>query len=403
MAVDDLQRVNPGDLITASFVNGLVDALAALEVRVEELENAPAAPPAPAPGAPVLERRQPTGEVTVGTLLTLIGQNFSPLSQARVRFGGEEITSFALGSSSTRLAFQVPQLTGLPRTVSVTASTPQGTSNALSVPVAERPPVQGGEVFVDDLTGELGTIEAGQTYTLRWRVRSETLLPVTYDFSIALSAVDPPESLPGWQGAITLNSEQEQIGAASPFEVVATVTVPAGAGTATIALRAESTDGQFGQTSAPVTLTVGEETELSDPRVQLVPIEPTPLDPETGDPNPVRRVAGVYEVAFGATGIVQVEIQLQPEEEQGGRYEFRSSLEDDGGGRWVAAAIAPAEILLDPGEETTVNFGLQNAGSPSSPPPATFFVVRAAKRNTADTADEYVSFTRIPIRARTGA
>jgi hypothetical protein len=217
-----------------------------------------------------------------------------------------------------------------------------------------------------------------------------------------VTGVDPVGTLDDWEAAIELSDEQEEISAGSPFELTATVTVPAGADTATIALHAESTDDQFARTSAPITFTVGETPPVSDSRVQLVSLAPQPFDPETGDPNPVHLVGGVYEIEFGESGFIGVEIQLQPEETEGGRYRFSAELEDDGGGEWVLGAINPTTNLIDPGEEPTVNYGIENAGTAGDPPPETFLVAKAAKRNAADNADVYVSFTRIPIRGGDG-
>jgi len=86
MAITDLPIVEPGALIRADFFTQLIDELLALEARLEVLENQDQ--PTPGPGAPELERREPTGDVKVGGQLTLFGRNFTPLAFTRVRMGG---------------------------------------------------------------------------------------------------------------------------------------------------------------------------------------------------------------------------------------------------------------------------------------------------------------------------
>jgi hypothetical protein len=402
MAIMDLPTVQPGALIRAEFFTQLIDELLALEARVEVLENQEQ--PTPGPGAPELDRREPTGDVKVGGQLTLFGRNFSPLAFTRVRMGGAPpITVFGPGSTDTRLSFQVPDaFEDLPRLVSLTVSNPQGTSNPLTrIRVVESRPPQGGEVFADDRTQALGTIAVDTAYALKWLVRSETLLPATYDFTPLVFDVDPVSTVDAWNDAISLNSSHETISAEEPFEVELRVTVPHDAVSAKIALHVESTDRQFERTSNPVTLTVDEEPVLSDPKVGVVTVKPPKFD-EDGNLNRVHLVGDAIEVEFGAIGAIPVEIQLRPEETKGGRYQFRSDLADAGGGRWQLRAIDPDEIILDPDEETTIQVGIRNNGTASAPPPPTVITVRAAKRNDANTADEYVSFREIPLRAGDG-
>jgi hypothetical protein len=391
-----LESVQPGDLITADFMNGLIDELTKLKGRVAILEGQTG--PEPPTDGPVLTRREPVGDVRVGRLLALIGNNFAPVEKASVHLGNVTIESnaFTPDSNNTRLAFQVPaQFPTLPLSTKVDVETPQGRSGSLAVKVLEAEVTQGGKVFIDDQNTGLPKIEAGKTYTLTWKVRSETLQPATYDFELVFTGVDPASLLPEWEKA-ALSTTQEKISAGSPVIVTAEVAVPTGAKAASIGLRATSTSGQITNTSSAVTLTVGTKPDESDIRMQLFVEAQPPLDEAGTAPNPVQKVDGTIEVDFGATGLINIKVQPT----QAGRYRFTSAIESLGQpARWATDKIKPVSAQVAAGAtQLTVAYGVKNLGSATSPPPETFFIARAAKRNADDTADEYVSFIKFPIR-----
>src|SRR4051794_21944893 len=118
MALDvRLKEVHPGDLIEADFMNLILEELIRLDEELAKLKGTTTPPPA---GAPILDDRNPRGDVRVGESLTLIGKNFAPIAQTRVNLGGQEITTFAPGATATDLSFQVPDLfSGLPKTMRV--------------------------------------------------------------------------------------------------------------------------------------------------------------------------------------------------------------------------------------------------------------------------------------------
>jgi len=392
----EFKRVEPGDLITADLMNIVLGELTALGGRVTKLEDIiPGS--TPQGGQPVLTRREPTGDVPVLLLLTLIGRNFSPISGTKVHLGSATITQFS-EASDTRLSFQVPNVfVGLPRTVNVTVETLNGTSSPLSVRLQPPEDLQDGEVVVEDKTGDLAEIEEGKTYTLAWRVSSDTLQPATYDLSLVITSVEPAELADAWAENATLSTVQEKIAAGDPLDVTADVTVPTGAETATFALRAASVGGQFVRTSSVTTLTVGEMVEGSDERLVLtVPDQPPGNDAGTGF-NSVQLVDGTIEVDYGATGSILVKIK--PTISEAGRYQFSRTIENAGSpARWTSPNVAPTELVIEAGQEGDVKYGVRNLGTEADPPPDAVFVARAAKRNAANTADEYVSFIRIPIR-----
>jgi hypothetical protein len=394
MAIIDLPRVNPGDLITSDLMNRLVLELVALEARVEDLENAE---PTPAPtGRPVLTRRQPEGDVRMGGLLTLFGRNFAPLSATTVMLGGQSISEFAVGSGDTRLSFQVPQFAD-ERRVSVTVSNAQGTSTPLTNIQLRKPagaPL--GEVVVEDLTEELEEIVVGETYDLAWRVRSTDRNPTPYTFEIALSEVFPVNTRDAWSDGIELGSTGDDISSGNPAAVKAKVKVPASR-SATLTLRVTGPAGAI-SSATPITLAVGEVPDVSDPSVQVKLKDQQPFD-DFGNPNPVHRVDDAIEVELGSAGKIDVDVALARAQARGARLAFAAELEDDSGGLWETGKVDPEQGDLEPGAETTIRVPIANNGTGARQPDQTFLKVSATKQG----ADGFVSFTRIVIRSGDGS
>jgi hypothetical protein len=101
--------VQPGDLITADLFNSLRAELNNLALRLAIVEQGTSTT------GPVISRADPTREIEVGSVLTLVGSGFdlatalSPLANTRVVLGGIVITQFQPGSDSNRLILRVPE------------------------------------------------------------------------------------------------------------------------------------------------------------------------------------------------------------------------------------------------------------------------------------------------------
>lgn len=102
-----MQKVQPGDLITASFVNTLIDQLAALDGRVSALEGA-------LPGNAMLQIFAPlvTDTYHVGDELRIVGQGFGITALNTVTFDGTtRVNTFKTGSNDNLLIIDIPNLT----------------------------------------------------------------------------------------------------------------------------------------------------------------------------------------------------------------------------------------------------------------------------------------------------
>ena len=96
-----IDNVNPGDLIKASFIDGLIQAIVDLDSRLSRLEGSSALSVTPNP-------------VMVGQTLTVVGANFSvPSEMNNVTLGGTLIVGFKDLGSPSQLAFTVPSIGNL--------------------------------------------------------------------------------------------------------------------------------------------------------------------------------------------------------------------------------------------------------------------------------------------------
>jgi len=394
MSIITLQNVQPGELIKADFVNALIDALQALDSRVTSLESGEAGN-----RPPILMERSPGGNVEVNTPLTLIGRNFIvPIEENTVVLGGVPINQFNNGSDEQNLIFTVPNVFGgLPRSVPVKVTNRYGDSNELTVGLLPHAVNQGGTTVILPQTPPLGQINIGQTYSLSWLVDSQTVLPVTYTFSLVFTNV-VGASVSAWQTLAQVTpSQPKEIHAGAPFLVTATVKVPNGATSAQVALKAESLDHAFVRTSDTLDFTVGQTPAVSDPRVLLtLPALIGPFDSQ-GQPNTVRKatINGVdgIEVKFGATGTVPIKMQVTADPSAAGTYNFTTTVESPAG-LWQPGTVTPATAGLSASQTRNIDAQLRNSDSGNSS--TVKFMVVNAVHGTGNGA--FTSFVRFPIR-----
>lgn len=389
-------NVRPGDLITALSFNELLEVIRDLQNRVTILETREATE-----NPPVLSDRVPSGDIEVNSLLTLRGYNFvQPSNKNTVYLGNVPIKQFATSSDERNLIFTVPDVfDALPRSVVVYVETDFGKSPSLEVRLLPRVQPQGGDVVVFDQTLPLGDIVAGGTYPLSWLVDSQTIRPAVYTFSLVFTNT-VGATADAWRAAATLTPNgAREIRPGNPLAVTASVQLPTGGKSANVALRVESSDGGFTNTSAALKLEVGTVAEVSDPRTLVTLLEPPPQNAAgTGD-NPVRAAvingtSGI-EVVFATSGDVPVKV-FPTAGSSAGTHTFTATIED-AGGRWVVEGVTPPQAASISGGTREIAVTLTNTDTQRSSMP-TFLVVKAAHRPTGATADDYVSFVRVPIK-----
>jgi hypothetical protein len=105
-------HVRPGEVISSSLINQILDRLAALEAG----QPSPGSPPTGG-GPVVIDHFEPLGEVEVGRLLAIVGTGFPfPANDTTVTLGGFSVPAGAYlqTSTSNRLEFAVPDLGSVP-------------------------------------------------------------------------------------------------------------------------------------------------------------------------------------------------------------------------------------------------------------------------------------------------
>lgn len=194
------QNVAPGDLITADEMNKVLQALLSLDSRVTTLEGS-----AISAGAVVITGLiPPSGTVTVGDVLQVIGNNFGFSAGAnRVYIDDTPVNAFNPGTNDTQLIFNIPLSIidvppqGRPATLTVSnqGSTAQRTLTLLSALVLT------GAIDVVPQGVSPATITAGQNVTFAFLLRSRANL----DATCALSAtVNVATNQTVWQGNLQI-------------------------------------------------------------------------------------------------------------------------------------------------------------------------------------------------------
>lgn len=396
-------QVAPGDLITSELMNRVLGELADLETRVTLLEGS-------ATGGLTLLGFSPIGDIQIGSLLTIIGSGFdASTGGTTVIVGNVPITAFLPGGTPNQLVFSVPDLfTGLPRLVDVSVKVGAQRSNTLSLRLTPRPVVQGGQVVIGPQTAPLGQITVGTSYTLQWLVDSQTALPASYALSLQFTDV-VGSTQSAWQaGAVVSPAVPTQIVRGNPLTVSATITVPTGATSAQVALRADSADGLQSRTSAPTPMLVGSTPAVSDPRAGVLLPGPGGIGPfdSNGNPNPLRaaaidttsgRLDGI-QLRFGSTGTLPLTLAVTSDASAGGDYVFSAQIETPGSA-WTLGAVTPANGAngVKPGDQLPLSVRVSNIDTFSSTS-VTYMVVRAEHRPGGSSIGNFVSFARFPIQ-----
>jgi hypothetical protein len=392
MSTIDFGRIQPGDLITSEFMNGLLGVIEDLRLRVDELE-------AHGGGGGSSLAPKITGfnvtEIPIRGQLEINGTGFLvPITQNTVTIDGITVPQILPNSGATKLIVGVPiGIASTPRTVTVKVENVNGfdTSTIRVLPEQQTPT---GQVVITDQTPNLGQIDVGNTYTFTYSVKSETTIGETYDFEVQYSNVVGAAAADWQTGTTFISPTSAPIGSFATAQVSFSVKVPASATSADMALRVKSRNNDSGlsRASAPFNLKVGATSAVNDPRTPIT--LPTP-----GFFAKYRKVTidGVegFEIPYAGKATVRV----TPEPTIAGDYAYTAVVESPDG-LWTVGTLTPAsstegalgseEVLFD------VSLSAANAGANEKR-----FLVFTAKRTNSDPVGQFTSFRRIPIRGFT--
>jgi hypothetical protein len=255
-------RVNPGDVITATQWNSVLDALEDIYSQIGDSTSQTGV---------AITGFLPPGPVQVGDALTILGRNFEfSIGAQRIFFGNVQINAFQPGSNDTQLKVLVPTIPGLPdngQPVTVTAfnrtSNDQRTITVTPIPV----PLSG---FVDVMPGTTGVVPTGggpaeYQFTLTSRMNKTATVAITsiLDVGWSTQALD--------QNHVALPAGQLQLVPFQPATIFVRVTGPANVALSTPFTLTVNVDagGANRGSSGPIAHAVGVPDVAQDPNIVI--------------------------------------------------------------------------------------------------------------------------------------
>jgi hypothetical protein len=265
-----IDEVQPGDLIRSTLFNQMLGDINDLALRVAALEAGTGET-----AGPIIDTLDPAVTVEVNGRLIVTGRNFDPEPRRNiVTIGDVEITQFREDSTPTLLAFNVPdRFTGLPASFPVRVEAHGRTSPAVPITIRPQQRVQEGNFVFGTPTvtvSPAGNVMTGSTVTLSWPIEARTRFDDTVTLSALVVQPQGTASEAVWRSHLII-----QPGTTMPLPAGQTrpagisVTVPSGATSVQLGLRAVSQDQQVTNASDLVTVDVGHAVETPSSDIEL--------------------------------------------------------------------------------------------------------------------------------------
>jgi len=389
-----LQHVNSGDLITATFMNGVVDAINELQAEIDGLGSSP---PPSGPGAPVVTSTSPTPDVPVGTTLTINGQNFAvPAVLNTIMLGGQQLNDFVGTSTDRVLNVTVPGTVASPATLPLTVQTTAGTSTSVNVHVVPQVVPLVGAVALKNASGAVPAANVGDTIHLELTLDATAVnLPeqyhvvVTYQAVVGATAADWQNntSYVGLDGSQTVNVQPTD-----PVTVGVDILVPTGAESVDVNIQAVSMHNDPASSSGvlDVPITVGQAGPPADPSIHLgFGTNANPLihaQTYTGD------VSGSgLAVKYGANPVVEMTLGV----DNPGTYTVSAQIENADATIWAVTGL-PVDIPFSagqPAQKVHFNLHLVPTSAPATGDVTRFMVITANVKDS----DLISNYLRFPI------
>jgi hypothetical protein len=393
------ELVQPGDLITASLFKKLIDAINGLDSRLLVLESVGGAA-----GDPIITGLFPSGALSVGDELQVLGKNFAvPATLNTVSLDNLLVQRFNPGSSDSVLIFNIPAgLAGLPKDVVLTVGNRVGSASK-TITIMPEHLVPKGRVVITDRTPSLGTIQIGGTYVYVLEVDSQTTIGETYRLEARYSNVKGTASLATWSSNTVLvdsagsqlNSSLVKIEPTSPLVVGVKVTVPTGAVSADLVLSVKSinNDAELSRSSGLISIVVGQAPDVSDPRVSVT------LRPfGSASKGKIIQVNGVDTIAVPYNG--QARVSVNAAFSVAGNYAYSATISPDATGIWSAENLSPTSGIRKVDETEIIGFNLKltSSADPSGGHPEDRFLMIKVSRTDTDGIGNFESWLKMPIR-----
>lgn len=198
-----LQRVNPGDIISAPAWNSIVDALNDALLRIQTLE----AGSAPGTGL-AISQLLPPGPYRIGDSLQILGQNFQfAAGAARVFLNATQVLNLLPSSTDSQLNFLIPTVPGVLETGTVVDLIVLNQNQTVTRQVTLRPrlsPLQG-NLTIEWQSVTPATVVPGQPAVFAYRVTSGTNNAATWALT---AAVDVAANAAAWNSQLRVLDPQ---------------------------------------------------------------------------------------------------------------------------------------------------------------------------------------------------
>ncbi|HWA26487.1 MAG TPA: hypothetical protein VG734_12575 [Lacunisphaera sp.] len=388
-----LNRVRPGDMITADQWNLVVDA-------VNQLLQQPSAGPAPGVTITGLVPAGSAAEpIRVGALLQIVGQNFGyNLGRTSVRFTGPSggsaellAADLQLGSSDTRLLLAVPGIPGVTTSnTAITLTINNGTQSVVQTLTAVVPSTPlTGDIFVSWRSGITNpnpnpVLTNGQA-DFAFRLQSATNQRATFALSATFtsaSAAIPPGLVSSLQffnetGTSRLNPATVDLQVGEVRNVIVRIPViPSTWNSATFTLQLTATSGAV-TNSASSLITVGTTTPQNDPAIDVQKTGEKFYNLSTGsletDPTKATFQNGTIKLRAGYKATLEFNVRAST----AGTYDLSFTAKDTATVNWTPQLVnSPAQIPGDPSQTPLIKIGVSAAATSSATGVAVFRIKR---------------------------
>ncbi len=394
-----LVHVKPGDLISSEVFNNFIDTINNLQERVKALEDS-------LPGRKIVAITDifPPGPYQIGQSIQVRGHSFAvPANLNTVSMDGILIERFDQGSDDTRLVFNIPTtIQGLPREVTLSIRNQYG-ADSTTLTVLPMQQIPQGHLVVTDESGNLGTIQVGNTYTLKYKLDSQTTIPETYQLSAVFANPVGGATLDTWNantvlvdsGGNPLLSPFVRIAPSSPIHIGLKVTVPANATSVDIALNVRSLNNDIGLTtrSTAVHFAVGSAPPINDSRVSFT------MKGFGGASKGKVINESTIEIPYNGSAFLTVQAQYTNANSVPGTYVYTAVVDPSAPNVWTLSAPSPTQGSRQVGdvENVGVNITLNASPDPAGGHPEQCSLVVKASRIDNDATGHFDSWTTITM------
>jgi hypothetical protein len=266
-----LPHVRPGDVISAAFMNTLIDQLIDMDGRLLKLESV-------GTSQVVINDIIPATPVRVGDDLEILGSHFDFSAGAqRVYFNSTRATVFRSGSSDMRLIVQVPNVPNLPLGGGAVTLLVTNVSSSTSRSITVLPVAQQGNVFVSWQNITPAVVNPGMNVpiVISYKADCQTFLP-------SQITITPTISVANWQPLLAITDASGRVlpdgvlpvtpGQQSGFAITlpAQLPNPVGGATTSFSLSVGITGPAIaGSQDGPRTFQIGTTNNPPDPSITL--------------------------------------------------------------------------------------------------------------------------------------